>query len=294
MREQTRQEIDCAVRRTLREAGLRDPPIKIEDILEHLAIDRAFYDLEDPSLMQRFMHKIRIGKRRLIAIKEKIRLAALWLPDEAEIWVDSSLHDAKKEWASFHDSAHTILEWHRPYFLGDTAQTLNPDFQEMLEEEANYGASGLMFGGETFTAEALDTDPCLESVFALKKRYRKSILTTLRRFVAFSHDHPMAMLVSSPHWEPKPADQQYRWRHFVGSDRFRDEFSCVGAEMILAEVDANTTIRTGGPVGNFVLCLPDVNGDQHAFFAESFYNKYNILTLVVHERKMTRTGGGFS
>jgi hypothetical protein len=43
------------------------------------------------------------------------------------ILVDHSQPAPKQEWASFHDVTHRVLEWHRPYFLGDTATTLDPD-----------------------------------------------------------------------------------------------------------------------------------------------------------------------
>ncbi len=53
MDERTRQEIDKAVARTLRDAGLKDPPFRIEDLLQHMEVHRGFYDLEDPSLLHR-------------------------------------------------------------------------------------------------------------------------------------------------------------------------------------------------------------------------------------------------
>ena len=181
MDDATRREIDKVVAKTLKEAGLTDPPIDINDLLQHLEVHRDYYDLEDPSLLKRFWYKVEIGKEKLFRILNKIKLAAVWLPDEEKIFIDSSLPQRKKEWASFHDATHSILEWHRPFFLGDTAQTLDPDFQEMLEYEANYGASGLMFGGKIFTKEALDTSPNWASVESLQKRYKKSLATTLRR-----------------------------------------------------------------------------------------------------------------
>jgi hypothetical protein len=84
----TREEIDNEVTRVLREAGLTDPPIMIEDILEHLQLDREFYDLEDPSLLRRFWHKVRVRGQRLIKVVKKVNLAAVWLPDEEQILVD--------------------------------------------------------------------------------------------------------------------------------------------------------------------------------------------------------------
>ena len=52
--------------------------------------------------MRRFWHRVEVGKDKLIRIVNKIRLAAVWLPDEKQILVDTSLPNPKKEWASFH------------------------------------------------------------------------------------------------------------------------------------------------------------------------------------------------
>lgn len=159
MDKSTRKEIDKVIWRTLRDAGLTQPPVRIEDLLQHLKLHRDFYDLENPTFLQRVAHKIQIGKHRLVEIIQSVKLFAVWLPDETRIIVDQSLPPPKQEFASFHDSTHRILVWHRSFYLGETAQTLDPDYQEMLEGEANYGASGLMFCGPVFTQEALQTSP---------------------------------------------------------------------------------------------------------------------------------------
>ncbi len=47
----TIREIDKVAIRTLKEAGMREPPFLVDDLLDHLEIDREFYDLEDPGLI---------------------------------------------------------------------------------------------------------------------------------------------------------------------------------------------------------------------------------------------------
>ena len=285
----TKQEIDKVVMKTLKEAGLKEPPFLIDDLLEHLEIDREYYDLEDPGLIRRFVHKVKVKGKIISKIKEKIKLAAMWLPNTGRkdrIYVDSSLPEPKKKWASFHDISHGILEWHRPYFLGDTAQTLEPDFQDRLEAEANYGASGLMFGGNIFTRDALDTSPEWKSIEILKKEYKTSYVTTVRRFVQFSHDIPMAFVESTAWWMPKPDDQEHRCKHFIKSNLFETQFAVITRDIILNDIDENTEKRRGGPVGEFSLCLPDVNGDLHEFYAEAFFNQHNILTFIIQIKKM--------
>ena len=286
MDELTRREIDNVTERILREAALTSPPIRIELLLEHLRVHRDFYDLQDPNLLQRFWHKVKVQKQKLIRIVQKIHLAAVWLPDEERILVDQSQPPPKQEWASFHDATHRVLEWHRPYFLGDTATTLDPAYQEDLEEEANYGASALMFCGARFTLEALDTSADWHGVKLLKQRYGKSWETTVRRFVEHGHDRAMALMVNTPWWLAKPEDQPERCRHFLGSRKFVEQFSGVPKEEVLQETDRNTSKRRGGPVVEFA--LQDTNGDLHEFRAESFFNGHYLLTLIVHRKNLTK------
>lgn len=155
---------------------------------------------------------------------------------------------------------------------GCTGRSSDPDFQEMLENEANYGASALMFGGSMFTEEAVDTVPGWESIKLLKKRYKKSLVTTTRRYVGFSHDIPMALVISTPLWMEKPEEQNDRIRHLVLSDRFGREFGSMNREGILNLIDKYATMHRGGMVGKFQFRMKDLNGNFHQLYAESFFN----------------------
>lgn len=280
--EPTRREIEKIVERILRDSGLRNPPVQIVDVIEFLKLHRDFYSLDDPKLLQRFAHRIRIGKDRIVNVaRDKIRLAALWLPSEKRILVDQSLPKTKQVWASFHDTIHTALPWHREFYLGDTAQTLEPDYQEMLESEANYGASTLMFGGKLFTEQVLDTVPCWQSIEQLQKEHGKSFAATFRRYVEHGHDIPLAGLVSTPWWMPKPEDQITRCRHFVRSRRFEREFPTVAPDKLLQAVDESTSPRKWGIAGDFIVSLKNAADELCEFGAESFFNQHYLMTLFV-------------
>jgi hypothetical protein len=282
----TRKGIDKIVERILRDGDLRKPPIQIVDIIEHLKLHRDFYSLDDPKLLRRVAHRIQIGTNKIVNIlREKIRLAALWLPNEKRILVDQSQPEPKQVWASFHDTIHTALPWHREFFLGDTAQTLEPDYQDMLESEANYGASALMFGGELFTLQALDTVPCWHSVEQLQGVHKKSFVTTFRRYVEHSHDIALAGLISTPWWMPKPEDQITRCRHFIRSGCFERDFPAVHADELLREVNRSTRQRKWGIAGEFALSLINAAGQQSDFAAESFFNQHYLMTLFVAQTK---------
>jgi hypothetical protein len=281
----TRKEIDKIVERVLKDAGLRNPPFQIVDVLTHLKLNRDFYSLDDPSLLRRFAHRLQIGKAKIISVvREKIRLAAVWLPDEMRILIDTSLPPPKQVWASFHDTVHTILPWHHDFFLGDTAQSLEHEYQDMLESEANYGASGLMFGGGVFTAQALDTTPCWKSIEQLRKVHDKSYVTTFRRYVEHSHDRPLAGLVSTPWWKEVPNDQVTGCRHFIRSGQFTKEFPSVHPDQLLEVVNRSTRPKKWGIAGEFTIQVEDARGEKRAFFAESFFNQHYLMTLFVERR----------
>lgn len=288
MNETTRREIEKVTWRNLKDAGIVRPPVQIEAVLQHLHLYRDFYNLENPSFLDRAKHKIRIHGRKLINIVRKINLKAVLFYDEDRIVIDAGLPIIRQDWPSFHEAAHKILPWHKPYFsYGDTAQTLDPDWHELLESEANYAASALMFCGPIFTKEARDMTRDWESVKFLTKRYGKTMTTTLRRFVEHGPEHPMVMLVSIPNWCIEPIDQTKRCRYFVRSKKFAEQFSAVTANEMLSAVDNNSISRRGGPVADFTFALNDDNGMSHEFRIESFYNQYDLLTLCIHLRKCT-------
>jgi hypothetical protein len=120
---------------------------------------------------------------------------------------------------------------------------------------------------------------------ALTKRYEKSMTTTLRRYVEHGPDHPMAMLISTPHWHIELGRESKQSRHFVRSNKFAECFSTVTGQELLASVDNNSRQRRGGPVADFIFPLNDDNGVRHEFHAECFYNRHDILTLCVQTQK---------
>lgn len=284
----TRRTIEKATAELLRDAGVATPPVRIERVLAHLEVHREFYDLENPGFLQRAVHRLRVGGERLLnLLRDRVRLAAVWLPDDQRILIDRGLPAPKQDWASFHEATHRLLFWHREYFLGDTAATLDPGFQEKLEAEANYGASALRFLGPLFTAEARDVAPLWNRIQALHRRYKTSLQSTARRYVEFGPDLAMLFVVSTPWWHDVPADQPHRCRHVVPSPRCAREFAAVDTDALRDAITGSTRAVSGGPAGDFDTCLFDLNGDPHEFTGMHFYNRHDVLTLVVHRRRLT-------
>lgn len=291
MKESTRAEIDKIAWQVLRDAGLTEPPIKVEDLLEYLKLNRSFYDLQDPGLFDRAKHRLKIGSQKFAKMLGKLKLQAVLFYGENKIVIDDSLPELKQAWPSFHESSHRILPWHHASFdYGDTAQTLEHDWHEKLEAEANYCASDLMFCGPKFTEESLDTTPKWSSVNKLKKRYGSNYPTLLRRYMHFGPKVSMAMVASTPLWKPKPDDQLNRCRHFASSQLFSLRYSGVSSLQLIDHVDSNAVKKRGGPVADFTFSLSDDNGVNHEFRAETFYNGHYLQTLFVEIAKLTSTG----
>lgn len=283
----TRAEIERIAAATLRDAGLTEPPLSVEHLLEHVHLHRDYYDLANPGFLDRAKHRLRIHGQKLVDIINKVRLQAVLLFDENRICIDQELPKIKHPWASCHETGHRLLPWHTPFFFGDTAQTLDPAYQADLEVEANYAAGRLLFLGNRFTEEAMDLSPTIEAVKSLAKRYRASLTTTLRRYVEQGPDLAMAMLVSTPSWAEQPNDQEHRWRHFVPSVRFATLFPELTADSLRTALDGHAAYRRGGKVAEFQLGLIDARGDRHELRVWSFNNQHYLLTLFVEERRVT-------
>lgn len=60
MNDATRSEIDKVCWKTLKDAGIVRPPVRIEKVLDFLQLHREFYDLENPGFLDRAKHKIKV------------------------------------------------------------------------------------------------------------------------------------------------------------------------------------------------------------------------------------------
>lgn len=84
--EVTAAEIDKLVERLLLDLP-SELPVRVDDVLELLKVDLAYYNLDDPGLIRRFVHRAKLKGQhvgeQIRAIRGKIKLHALWCPDES-------------------------------------------------------------------------------------------------------------------------------------------------------------------------------------------------------------------
>ena len=52
----TRAEIERIAAATLRDAGLTEPPLSVEELLQHVQLHRDYYDLANPRFLDRAKH----------------------------------------------------------------------------------------------------------------------------------------------------------------------------------------------------------------------------------------------
>ena len=289
-----RRDIDKQVEKVLKGLGNPEPPIRLEEIRDLLKLDRQYYSATDDSALREFVSKVKIGAKQLfmrptllLEVVAKANLSALWLPDRKRILIDQSLPQLKHRWAETHEIAHSITEWHKLYLHGDSTKELNQTCNETLEAEANYGAGQLLFLRDRFVLEAQCVSKTIESIRILSKNFGNTITSTLWRYVEqVGTTLPMAGLVTPhPHRLPGDHDHKNPCKYFIPSPAFRTRFGTVGETEVFSKLLDYCSNAGGGALGSDEVTLIDDNGELHIFHFETFFNRYEALTLAYYVRK---------
>lgn len=284
----TAEDIDGRVERVLRGLGRPEPPLRIEDVRELLRLDRGFYAADDPGLLQEVISRIRVAgiqiwsRPALLAEAiDKWSLKALYLPDRKRILLDSALPQLKQRWNEAHEIGHSILPWHQDAMLGDNLLTLTPDCHDQVEAEANFAAGRLLFLRDLFVGEARSVPISIESVRQLHTRYGNTLSTTLYRFVEAAEVPVVGMISDHPHpsRRERSFDPASPCRHFIRSPAFARQFSDTFDVSLFVTVSRYCGAQRGGPLGEGEITLVDDGGSRHRFHFETFFNRYDALTL---------------
>jgi len=273
--------------------------LRLDNVRELLKLDRAFYTADDPGIAREAISRIRVATIQvyhrptlIIDAIRKFSLKALYLPDRKRILLDGSLPIKKHRWNEAHEIGHSLIPWHEDMMLGDNAHTLSPDCHEQVEAEANFAGSRLLFLRERFVAEARSLDPSIGAVEHLHGTFGNTLSTTLYRFVEFAgHERPIVGLITGhPHAARRTADfdPAKPCRHFIQSPAFAARFCRMPEVGLFEAVAGYCGSQSGGPLGAAEIILTDDNGDQHRFAFETFFNRYDALTLGVYLRSEIR------
>ena len=289
----TAEDIDRRVARVLRGLGEPEPPLRLDDVLELLRLDRSFYTADDPGVLRETVSRIRVAGIQVLnrpsLLSEAIRkwsLKALYLPDRKRIFLDSALPRLKHRWNEAHEIGHSLIPWHQDVMLGDNQITLSPECHDQVEAEANFAAGRLLFLRQLFVEEARSLPVSIDSVRQLHRRFGNTLSSTLYRFVEAAETPTVGMISGHPHpsrWAQgfNPAEP---CRHFIRSPAFVRQFSDTVESKLFAQVAGYCGAQRGGLLGESGLVLTDRRGEAHSFQFATFFNSYDALTLGSYVR----------
>lgn len=276
-----RRQIPRLVERTLRDAGVVDVfPTPLEEIQRVLGIEQvvAISELPDPP------------EEKKPARWKKILGALLYR--EKTIFVDFSQGEERSNFTEAHETLHQLIPWHEDAFIVDHEDTLFSDVKEGLEEEANYGATALIFQNGRFHRRALEFERTISTPIMLAPEYRASCHATIRHYVEM-HPEPLALLItgrytnngSLPIW------------HAVESDAFREQFGPLGRHFPAQKLDhppslieiARESMRSALRPPECVVRVADRGGTHRPFKAEAFFNQHCVFLMLAPQARV-RTG----
>ena len=283
-------DIDGRVERVLRGLGYPEPPLRLEEVRDLLQLDLVFYTADDPSVIREAISRIRIAgiqvyKRPMLLIDaiRKSSLKALYLPDRKRILLDAALPQLKHRWNEAHEIGHSVIPWHEDAMLGDNACTLSPDCREQVEAEANFAAGRLLFLRDRFTDEVRSVEPSIKAIQRLRNIFGNTLSTTLYRFVESAGvELPLVgMITGHPHASRRSDDfdPSDPCRHLIQSPAFARYFGRTSGSDLFSAVATYCGAQGGGSLGEDEIILMDDNGGRHCFHFETFFNRYDALTL---------------
>jgi hypothetical protein len=192
--------------------------------------------------------------------------------------------DLKQRWSEAHEIGHDLIPWHADTMLGDTKSTLAQSCHEQIEAEANYAAGQLLFLQDRFIQEFGSLAPGMDAVRALQDRFQNTLTSTLWRYVELSAPAAVGAISGHPN---RPADDFSRrnpLRYLIRSRKFEQQFSAVTEADVYSGMQSYCQNRSGGTLGTGIVRLFDNNGLPHFFRFETFFNRYEALTLGLYLR----------
>lgn len=290
----TARDIDARVKKILRDLDDPEPPLTLELVRDILELDLKYYSTSDDSVLREKVHQIKMAGKQLLkrpsllldAVR-KFDMSALYLHDQRRILIDNDVPKLKHRWTEAHEIIHSICDWHCDATLGDDSFHLNPQCHARIEFEANWGAGRLLFLRERFEEEANDSQPTIKLIKYLCGVFGNTFSSTLWRVVESSHPGLPMLGMMSAHPCAKFQKEDFTpsapTRHFMRSVPFATMFPHIGEIEVFSLISQYCAPKRGGPLGDAEKVLQDKNGEEHLFNFETFFNRYDALTLGVYK-----------
>jgi hypothetical protein len=287
----TARDIDAVVSKILSGLGNPAPPLNLDDVRALQQLDRQYYSSVDDGPLREFISKAYIGAKQvffrptlILDIVRKRSLKALYLPDRKRILIDSAEPKLKWRWNETHEIIHAGVPWHQEAMFGDTEVTLSPSCHEQIEAQANFGAGRLLFFQNQLRDFISLSTPNFALVEAIKKRYGNTLTSSLWRMIE-ALDVPAMGLVGPPPWKVVATGTE-PCRYFIRSTTFIEQFTNVTEQHACDLLRTCSSYRCGGPIADDDVVLVDDNGQKHIFHLESFFNRHEALTVLIHKELM--------
>jgi len=282
------------VTRILQDLGNPEPPLSLAHVRALLDLNIGYYSTANTTLLQDVAARMKVAGKQvlqrpmlLVEAVTKAKLSALWVPDTKRILIDEAVPKPKHRWIEGHEVGHSVIPWHREFLFGDNEYTLDPVCHAIVEAEANYTASQLLFLQQRFSQEARDGSLEFKAINAISKRFGNTLTTTFWRMIEDRDPNSpvFGMVTAHPHYpEIGTGEGGKSIRYFIRSRAFRERFGAVVPEAAYALIQRNATRRKRGPVFDATDVLPNSNGEQCEFRLESFCNTHALLTYGVFVR----------
>lgn len=226
MIESTRKDIEEVSFDLLKQSKSLDVfPTPVDEIVKYseLVVDNKI-DLSniDKGFIESIKEKANDSLRVLQQGLENIR--GLFDRSEKTIYISETRHLGRKNFVKLHETGHGVLPWQNAVIGAfDNSTTLNPDFEDQFEAEANYFASITLFQHNRYEREMKKVDFGLPGVVALSKKFGSSVHASFRNYI-FKTNKRCSLLVLNPIQNEKFNEPICSKRNLFYSKEFLMEF----------------------------------------------------------------------
>ncbi|MNU19075.1 hypothetical protein D3C71_72940 [compost metagenome] len=164
----------------------------LDNGLDLSEVDNSFFNVVKEKLLNPSI-------KALSAALSKVK--GIFNREEKIIYIDVGLDKniGKKNFVQLHEVGHGLLSWQDEIILAlDNDETLNEEYEEQFEAEANYFASITLFQHDRFLSECQKLNLGLGAVMALSKKFGSSVHSAFRNYVLQSKKRCMLLVLNHP------------------------------------------------------------------------------------------------
>jgi Zn-dependent peptidase ImmA (M78 family) len=177
----------------LMECGLKEPPIPVEPILDHLKLGLKEFSVQDFPPEQ---HQV------LQAVTKDACAFKMPVNGQTTVWVRGDLALPRKRMSILHECGHEIVPWHKGVNYFCKEEDLYPEAQKLIEREAFNCATELLMPSRSFFDDLSSLEFGIFAIEQLSLRYGASLEAAAIRYAKI-HSGACAVVMAEPAREPK-------------------------------------------------------------------------------------------